>query len=206
MHNDLLYCCIGACIVALIGDTSNHHKLLYLSQLPLVSLHGSFFFFLRRKKSLSISLELPRWSLSFSLVFLFCFFLYFFLQSIDRFLVRIGGVEWLYTNDRGAPRKERIRFLRDIADANVTWRKEICNSLSTKKKKKKRKKKVIFLIKIFTFLTFEFASFRFAIRRVSLQLTVSARTTRASTGSNNSRYLSICLFASLFLPCTRLLW
>lgn len=110
------------------------------------------FFFLRRKKSLSISLELPRWSLSFSLVFLFCFFLYFFLQSIDRFLVRIGGVEWLYTNDRGAPRKERIRFLRDIADANVTWRKEIYNSLSTKKREKKEEKeKVIFPIKIFIF-------------------------------------------------------
>lgn len=29
--------CIAACVVALIGDTSNHHKLLYLSQLLLVS-------------------------------------------------------------------------------------------------------------------------------------------------------------------------
>ena len=31
--------CIDAYIVALIGDTSNHHKLLYLSQLLMVSLH-----------------------------------------------------------------------------------------------------------------------------------------------------------------------
>lgn len=78
VHNDLLYCCIDACIVALIGDTSNHHKLLYLSQLPLVSLHESFFSLDIKSCSLSLSnyhgsLYFFHWSFYF-VFFYTCFF------------------------------------------------------------------------------------------------------------------------------------
>lgn len=43
MYNDIVSC-IAACVVALIGNTSNHHKLLYLSQLSMVSLHDTLLY------------------------------------------------------------------------------------------------------------------------------------------------------------------